>query len=139
MRYWDSSAIVPLLVDESTSRARRNLHAEDSAMATWWATTLECESALSRLERQSRFSPRRLQEARDRLRRLSESWNRVMPSELILVRATRLLRTHSLRAADALQLAAGLEAAERHTYRLEFACNDNNLSAAAVREGLTVV
>ena len=108
-------------------------------MATWWANSLECESALSRIERRARFSPPRMQEARNRLRGLSESWNRVMPSEQILIRATQLLRTHPLPAADALQLAAGLEAADRHTYRMEFVCNDRNLSAAAIREGLTVV
>ena len=38
MKFWDASAIVPLLMTEPTSNALQRLAAEDQAMLVWWAT-----------------------------------------------------------------------------------------------------
>ena len=48
MRFWDSSAIVPLLVVEEASRRLQSLAAQDSTMLVWWASAVECVSALAR-------------------------------------------------------------------------------------------
>jgi hypothetical protein len=50
-----------------------------------------------------------------------------------------MLRVHDLRAADALQLAAGVAAAEGRPATLAFVCLDERLAAAAEREGFGVV
>ena len=48
MKFWDASAIVPLLVAEESTRRLQTLAAEDSAMLVWWGSTVECISALAR-------------------------------------------------------------------------------------------
>lgn len=53
--------------------------------------------------------------------------------------ARRLLRVHVLRAADALQLAAAMTAAEDDLSSLELVCLDEHLAAAAKREGFRLV
>jgi len=73
------------------------------------------------------------------LRRMAGAWEEVTPSELIRGIAQRLLRTHPLRAADSLQLAAAMSAAGQEPAALEFVCLDVRLSAAARREGFTVL
>lgn len=52
MRFWDSSAIIPLLVGETTTKAMQAIALEDPVLLVWWATQVECVSAIARLERQ---------------------------------------------------------------------------------------
>ena len=138
MRYWEASAIVPLLVEESASADRRALLRADSEIATWWGTYVECESALCRLDREGAGSDR-IWAARDRLNAFANSWVDVQPTESIRRHAMALLRIHPLRAADALQLAAALLVAERRSDVAAFVCNDQRLTSAARREGLTTI
>ena len=72
-------------------------------------------------------------------RALSESWYEIVPSDAVRRTAERLLRTHPLRAADALQLAAALVAADYNPASLEIVCLDEPLRLAARREGFTVL
>ncbi len=51
MKFWDASAIVPLLVAEPTTRPLQALAGHDPDMLVWWGSGVECASALSRLER----------------------------------------------------------------------------------------
>ena len=48
MRFWDSSAIIPLCVKERTSKAVERLLKGDENVVVWWTTRVECLSALSR-------------------------------------------------------------------------------------------
>lgn len=139
MRFWDSSAVVPLLVEEETSEVLRRHYAEEDALLVWWATEVECASALARLERDGLLSPRETSEALQRLDDLADAWSLVEPTTRVLQVAKRLLRTHDLRAADSLQLAAALLAAEGQPAGLSFVCLDDRLCLAAEREGLAVV
>ena len=51
MRFWDSSAVVALLAaEEARARAVASL-ADDPVMLVWWATPIECASAIARRER----------------------------------------------------------------------------------------
>lgn len=138
MRFWDSSAIVPLLVGEATSEAMRGIAEEDPVMLVWWATEVECVSAIARLERDGDLASEATRGALERLDGLAEGWNEVQPLEAARRTARRLLRVHSLRAADALQLAAALIAAEGHAASLEIVTLDDRLIEAARREGLVV-
>ena len=106
MRFWDSSALVPLLVRQATSRKLRSLYRADTAVVAWWGSCVECESAISRLEREGLLKARAALAARRRLDLFAVTWQEVQPVDTLRDVARRLLRVHDLRAADALQLAA---------------------------------
>ena len=139
MKYWDSSSIVPLLVDEVTSESKRRIHREDPSIVTWWGTVVECESALSRLERDVRSTGAIPPDARARLASLADSWTEIGADIRVRNRALRLLRTHPLRSADALQLAAALVAVSEHSAAIEFVCGDERLAEAARLEGFVTI
>lgn len=139
MKFWDSSALIPLLVDESSSRERRQLLEFDPDIVTWWGTMVECESAIARLNRVPGTDFVARQTARDLLNAIAADWVEISPDNQVRTRACRLLRLHPLRAADALQLAAALTAAAEQTTAIEFVCNDQRLSEAARLEGFTTV
>ena len=46
--FWDSSALVPVIVAEPRSDAVTALLAADEEPVIWWTTPLECQSALRR-------------------------------------------------------------------------------------------
>lgn len=139
MRFWDSSALVPLVVRQKRSGRMRSLYRSDASILAWWGARVECESAVSRLEREGLLRRRSAAAARGRLDRFAATWQEVQPSEPLRDSARRLLRVHDLRAADALQLAAGLAAAEARPTTLAFVCLDDRLVAAAEREGFPVM
>ena len=139
MKYWDSSALAPLIVRQQASGWLRSLYRADPSVLAWWGARVECESAISRLEREGRLQPRSARAARQRLGRFAASWHEVQPSSPLRDDACRMLRVHDLRAADALQLAAGVAAAEGRPATLAFVCLDGRLSAAAEREGFPVI
>jgi uncharacterized protein len=59
MKFWDASAVVPLLVAEETTDAVQALALEDSTMLVWWATQVECASALGVARRRHGWQVRR--------------------------------------------------------------------------------
>ncbi len=134
MRFWDTSAVVPLLVFEDASRICLSLLAEDLGLVVWWGTRLECASALARLER----SGASVHPARERLDVLATAWAEVEPTEPLRRTAVRLLRVHPLRAADALQLAAAVVWSEGAP-GMPFVTLDDRLADAADREGFRVI
>lgn len=138
MRFWDASAVVPLLMTEATTKTLQALAASDPAMLVWWATEVECASAIARLEREGALGAAAAIEAFDRLKRLAGGWHEVDPSDGIREAAIRFLRVHPLRAADALQLAAAFVAAERRPSSLELVTLDDRLAAAARKEGFAI-
>lgn len=139
MRFWDASAVVPLLVRQTSTDLVRRWRTDDPAIVTWWATSIECASAIARLERETRLDRRGTASALRRLDALGASWHEVQPSETLRQTARRLLRSHTLRSGDALQLAAALHAAELRPASLDFVCLDERLAIAAEREGFEVL
>ena len=135
MIFWDSSAIVPLLVNEPVSDDAAAIVETDSAMIVWWATPVECLSAIARREADSTLSSADADAARRGIDRLGNSWNEVLASNQVRERAGRLLRTHPLRAADALQLAAALTWARGRPRAHLFCALDARLADAASKEG----
>lgn len=138
MRYWDSSAVIPLTVTEASTDPMRAMAEQDPVMCVWWATEVECVSALARLEREGALTDTATTSALERLDLLAESWNEVQPVAAVRSAARRLLRVHALRAADALQLAAAVVAAEGQPASLAVVTLDERLAAAARREGFVV-
>ncbi len=139
MRFWDSSAIVPLLVAESSTRALVTAFVRDPELVVWWATEVECVSALARLERDASIDAPAMGEALARLDALALAWHEIQPAARTRQVAVRLLRTHNLRAADALQLAAAIAAAEDSPGSLPLVTLDVRLATAAEREGFPVL
>ena len=137
MRFWDSPALVPLLVPEAMSRSLQRLYARDPVMVTWWATEIECTSAIARRQRLGQLREAIVTEAFVRLSALRAGWHEVEPGEDVREAATRLVRVHDLRTADALQLAAALFVAEARPATLQFVSLDDRLVAAARREGFS--
>lgn len=139
MRFWDSSAVVPLLVQEAATEQAQTMLAEDSDLLVWWATPVECVSALARREREGTLPVRQLNAALARLARLQAHMTEVEPADPVRAAALRLLRVHALRAADALQLAAAVVASEGHPDRLPLVTYDQRLRQAAGREGFLLL
>jgi predicted nucleic acid-binding protein len=139
LRYWDSSAVVPLLVQEESTAAVKALLQAEQDMLSWWGTDVECASALARLEREGGMDPPDVGRALRRLSELRRAWHEIQPSDSLRETAIRLLRVHDLRAADALQLAAAVVASAGRPSALPFVCLDERLTQAAEREGFRVL
>jgi predicted nucleic acid-binding protein len=139
VRFWDTSALVPLLVAEAaTARAERWLR-EDADVIVWTLTRVELVSALARRRRQEPGAARRLQAARRELFAAWERWSEVIAIDVVRRHAERLVESHPLRAADALQLGAALAAAEDDPAALDFVTLDQQQALAAEREGFRVL
>ena len=139
MRYWDTSAVVPLLVAEEMTDAVAGELEADRELTVWWATRVECVSALARLERDGDLDPAGVADANSALATLAGAWDEVQPSERVRQVAARLLRVHDLRSLDAFQLAGALVAADDDPPSLPFVVLDRRLARAADREGFPVV
>jgi hypothetical protein len=137
VRFWDSSAIVPLIIRQPQTDAVRAILEEDDAMVVWWTSQTECASAIARLRRDRAITIDEESQVLKLLRELSETWHEVRPTEDVRAISLRLLRTHALRAADALQLAAALSWVERPQGEV-LVTYDDRLATAARLEGFAV-
>jgi predicted nucleic acid-binding protein len=108
-------------------------------MLTWWGSKVECASALNRLGREGALDFASTEQALNDLETLSSAWTQIHATDPVQDRALRLLRVHPLRAADALQLAAALIAVDEQPSGFPFACADEQLAAAASKEGFSVI
>lgn len=139
MKFWDTSAIVPLCLSEPATAVARRLAAADPAVVVWWATRTECISALARRRREGDLAAAGEQRARRALDALALEWSEVLPGSAVRQRAERLLAVHPLRAGDAFQLAAALLWSRGQTSAHALVCLDERLRAAAQREGFEVL
>ncbi len=139
MRYWDASALVPLIVSEPASRQARTWLLEDDHIVTWAWTRTEITSAIERRTREGALTQAQRRAVLGRLRAFAASWDEVIDVLSVRTRANAVLARHPLRAADAGQLGAALLVSEQLADPLVFLCLDQRLSEAAEREGLTVV
>jgi predicted nucleic acid-binding protein len=139
MKFWDSSAIVPLCVREANTGIIKWVLETDEEMVVWWATRLECLSAMMRRQREGSLATEAEQKARSVLDTLAAGWSEVQPTEILRRRAERLIAVHPLRSADAFQLAGALVWAQDSPQGFEMVCLDRSLREAAYREGFTVL
>jgi len=139
VNFWDTSAIVPLLVREADTILREGQLKSVTGVTVWWVTRVECVSALCRRQREGALPAPAFQAAMARLEAIRLQWLVVSPSKVILSRAERLLRVHPLRAADAMQLAAALLAVREEPDGASFHTADAQLAAAAEKENFTIL
>ena len=136
MRYWDASALVPLVISEPSSETVRAWLSDDERIVTWAWTRVEITSAVERRARQGLLSRAQRRDALGRFEALAETWDEVTDVLAVRSRAIPLLARHPLRAADAAQLAAALLVSEQVVDGFAFVCLDETLASAAEREGL---
>lgn len=138
MRFWDSSALVPLLLEQEATASVEALVSEDPEIVAWWGTPVELASAAARLRREESLTISEEESVLQLLDELRAAWFEVLPAEEVRDRASRLLRLHPLKAADALQLAAAVVWAGG-TDGAEFVTFDEGLGLAARLEGFRIL
>jgi len=138
VRFWDSSALVPLVVQQRASPTVDAWLEDDAVLVVWSLTPVEVTSALWRLVREGALSDDAALVAEIRVDELLAASHVVIDVEAVRSRARRLLRVHPLRAADGLQLAAALAWAGDHPEAHTLVTLDERLAGAARREGFDV-
>lgn len=137
--FWDTSAIVPLLIDEAHSETLTTRLRSDREPAIWWTAPVECQSAIQRRRRDGAIAETEVAASNERLRHFLQHVDTVAPTDEVRRRGARLLAVHPLRAADALQLAAALVWSEEQPHGESFVSLDARLRDAAAREGFSLV
>jgi predicted nucleic acid-binding protein len=138
VRFWDSSAVVPLLVLQPASSRTDRWFADDPAVSLWTLTPVEITSALWRLVRDGTVLEADAQLAESRALEMAAASYTVADIDSVKALARRLLRVHTLRAADALQLSAALVWAGGRPQGKTLHTLDERLALAARREGFDV-
>jgi hypothetical protein len=138
VKFWDSSALVPLVVDETSSSWARALLRNDRQAVIWSLSPVEIRSALARRRRDGALTSSVFSDAKLRTQRLCSGLTQVVAFEIVRDRALRILDLHGLRASDALQLAAALVACDERPASLHVVTLDLRLADAAEREGFPV-
>lgn len=138
MKFWDSSALVPLCLNSSQTERCLDLLEKDRRFLVWQLSLCEVWSALCRIHRAGEMSDAVFLESKRRIQELSKSWIEVVVTESVCRRSLRLLEIHSLKSADALQLSAAMAACQEQTLSFGFVCFDQKLTIAARKEGFDV-
>ncbi len=137
MRYWDASALVSLCLAEEATASLRGLAA--AGLATWAVSSVEIASAIERRTREGHLTQTEQAAARAALLQLAAAWTEISALAPVRDRALRLVATHAVRAADAMQLGAALVAVADRPAGHAFVCADRRLREAAAREGFVVL
>jgi len=136
--FWDSSALVPLFLNEPASRMA-NRYLRRYTPVVWWASPVEITSAIERSLRSASIDAGEARQAVTSLNRLRTGWQEVSPDDAVRDFACRAVEKYPLRAADALQLAAAMVWCQQRPAGRFFLCGDKRLNEAAKRAGFAVV
>lgn len=139
MKFWDTSALVPLVVDEPATTTMADHLKDDPDVIVWMLTSVELLSVLGRLGRSSKGLADVLPGVRHDAMALFNRWVTVSHVEGVRRRAERLVGVHPLSAADAMQLGAALLAADDRPETLDIVTLDQTLARCARLEGFRVV
>ncbi|CAN5363436.1 hypothetical protein BH23ACI1_BH23ACI1_25230 [soil metagenome] len=139
MKFWDTSALAPLVIDEPSTAAMRQMMAADPDVIVWMLSSIELLSVLGRLGRQTPALADLLPGVRLDAMDLFRHWATVTHADGVKRRAERLVGVHPLSAADAMQLGAALLAAGDRAETLPFVTLDRTLARAAQLEGFRVL
>jgi len=105
--FWDSSALVPICVQQQATPAALALNPRYE-MVVWWSAPVEMRAAFARLLRTGLLTQTGHVQALVMLDNLRSSWWEVEPDEPLRQQAERLVDRFPLKAADSQQLAAAL-------------------------------
>ncbi len=132
MNFRDTSAVIPLCLQEPSSAAVRDILIDNESIVVWRGTRIECVSALMRRVKEGAMTSSDERAARRVLDRLAESWMEIQPGETVRNTAQRLLAVHPLRA-------AALTACDGYMRGRGFVSLDQRLREAAYKEGFTAL
>jgi predicted nucleic acid-binding protein len=135
--FWDSSALIPLCVQQLQTMKTEALFA-NYGVTVWWSTQVEIVSGLTRLLRMREIDGTEFADGKQVAQAMAMTWIAIKPSANIEREARALLEQYPLRAADALQLAAALEWCEGKPKGEIFLSFDKRLSEAAGLAGFTL-
>lgn len=136
--FWDTSAIVPLCLQQRASSLAHQLLGQ-FAIVAWWATPVEARSALARELRHGFISAKERSEASLKLQILRQEWLEVHPDGVLRSFAEDLPDRFLLRAADALQLAAAYTWTMQRPASRPFISGDRRLLEAAEQLGFRTI
>jgi len=139
VRFWDSSVLVSLVVEEPRSDACRRLLRDRGGVAVWVLARTEVVSAVWQRSRMGKVAPNAVAKALAKIDGMSTAWTEISDVEAVRDRAERVLRRHELRAADALQLGAALVLTNDRPKGRDFVTADGALARAAMIEGFRVL
>lgn len=135
--YWDSSALIPLCVQQAQSQKARLLY-DSYNVVTWWASEVEIISGLTRLKRMRQISDEGFFIGRQLAQEIIETWSATQSPPAVAANACSLLEQFPLSAADALQLAVALASCEHRPRGYVFITADLRLADAARDTGFSV-
>jgi len=142
MRFWDSSALVPLLIEEPSSESMRALLHNDRKVIASFITAVEVSSAVWRRLHHGELDAAEHAAAEEQFAALSTHWWEEDELRRIINLALDLLRRYPLRAGDAIQLASAVDfvnARRKKLSFLPFVTLDTDLASAARTEGFPVL
>ena len=134
--YFDTSAIIPLLIDEPLSDLAQRVWRRASWVATARVSYVEARAGLARACRMGRISPDDLREAVEGLETVHSQIHHVEITADLVARTGNLAEEVALRAYDAVQLAA---AVSLDIHDLVVITGDRQLAAAAQTVGLASI
>lgn len=139
MKFWDTAALVPLVIDEPSTENMRRLLASDREVVVWMLTPVELFSTMSRLGRSTPALDDLLPTVRADISDFLAACTTVTDVDGVRRRAERLVGLHPLSAADAMQLGAALVASGDRPETLEFVTLDRVLARSAQLQGFRVL
>jgi len=139
MKFWDSSAIIPLLVREPASGWACALYAGDMTVVVAWTAHIECASAIARRALGESLTTDETRKAHHRLAALAREWIEILPTDRLKQEAVRMVSVHELRTLDSVQLSSAVIAANTRPDLLPFVTSDQVLAEAAEKQGFPVV
>ena len=139
MRFWDSSALVPIFVKEAATLQVEGWRASDPGITTWMMTRVEVLAAIARRKRDRPDLVALWNRVVSDVNEVSLRWIEIYDAVAARLHAERIVMEHALRTADALQLGAALVAADGDPQSLELVTLDRRLAEAARREGFLVL
>lgn len=136
--FWDSSAIVPLLVRDSFTTRSREFLRKYPGIVSWWNMPVEVHGGLARLSREKRISEEAYDAALGYLQEFRKRCKEIQPVDRVRDLAEECLDRFQIRSADALQLSAAMIWCKQIPRNRPFLCFDSELSAAARQIGFDV-
>ena len=139
MMFWDSSALVPLVVEEAQSKIMTEILEQDGQIAVWAISFIEVQAAVGRKRRENKLNSPQRRKALELLSDLEKRWSEIGLSDSLKRRAGRHVEVHPIRTGDALQLAAAEEARGESEAVDTMVCLDSRLRSVAEREGFRLL
>lgn len=136
--FFDTSAIVPLLIQQPFSTKAKQLFRKYQKPVLAWTTPIEVQSALSRLLREGNLNTKGYQLAMERFTHIEANKIEVLPTTKLRELAMEVLRQYDLRAADAIQLASALLWCNEKPNSKPFITFDDRLADATSKAGFAV-